>query len=100
MGPGDHRGGPRRIGDVVPAARPARLVRDLRRPSFPPARGQDLSQQELAERFRALRDQIRYAVEQTNREFARLFRDAVAGQVASETEIDAEIRDIEQLVTG
>ena len=39
------------------------------------------------------------SLEQTNAEFARLFRTAVAGQMVSETDIDAEIRDIERLVT-
>ena len=40
------------------------------------------------------------SLEQTNQEFARLFRAAVAGQVASDEEIDAEIRDIERLLGG
>ena len=67
---------------------------------FPAAGCEGLTQQALAERFRSSRDQIRYALEQTNQEFARLFRAAVAGQVASDAEIDAEIRDIERLVGG
>jgi RNA polymerase sigma factor (sigma-70 family) len=67
---------------------------------FPAAGCEALTQQALAERFRSSRDQIRYALEQTNQEFARLFRAAVAGQVASDAEIDAEIRDIERLVAG
>ena len=65
---------------------------------FPTAGCEGLTQQALAERYRSSRDQIRYALEQTNQEFARLFRAAVAGQVASDEEIDAEIRDIERLV--
>jgi RNA polymerase sigma factor (sigma-70 family) len=67
---------------------------------FPAAGREGLSQQALAERFRSSRDQIRYALEQTNQEFARLFRAAVAGQVACDEEIDAEIRDIERLLGG
>ena len=67
---------------------------------FPAAGCAGLSQHTLAERFRSSRDQIRYALEQTNQEFARLFRAAVAGQVACDAEIDAEIRGIERLVGG
>ena len=67
---------------------------------FPPPGCEGLAQQSLAERFRSSRDQVRYALEQTAAEFARLFRAAVAGQVACEAEIDAEIRDIERLVGG
>lgn len=53
----------------------------------------------LAERFRCSVDQVRYALGQTNEQFARLLRAAVGNQVASEEEIDAEIRDIERLVS-
>ncbi|MEI8372861.1 MAG: hypothetical protein WCJ35_08510 [Planctomycetota bacterium] len=67
---------------------------------FPAAGCEGLTQHALAERFRSSRDQIRYALEQTNQEFARLFREAVASQVASDEEIDAEIRDIERLLGG
>ena len=82
----------------MPAAGAARLVPTSPPIIFPRRGCEGLTQQALAERFRLLRDQIRYALEQTNQEFARLFRAAVAGQVASDEEIDAEIRDIERLV--
>jgi RNA polymerase sigma factor (sigma-70 family) len=65
---------------------------------FPPPGSKGDSQHELAERFRCSRDQIRYAVEQTNEQFAQLLRETVADQVGSEAEIEGEIREIEQLV--
>jgi len=66
---------------------------------FPPSEHQRETQDHLAARFQCSRDQIRYAIEQTNNQFINLFRTAVAEQVGSPADIDAEIQEIEQLLS-
>jgi hypothetical protein len=58
------------------------------------------TQQALADRYRCSRDQIKYALEQTREEFVRLMRITVADQVSSPSDLDAEIREIEQLLAS
>ncbi len=65
---------------------------------FPPSVDKHPSQEELAHRFGCSRDQVRYAIEQTDRQFARLFRAAVREQVDSEEHVEMEIREIEKLL--
>ncbi len=65
---------------------------------FPPSPHEHPTQEVLAQRFRCSRDQVRYAVEQTNEQFACLFRAAVAEQVGSEKDVEAEIHEIEKLL--
>ncbi len=62
---------------------------------FPPPGEGRMSQEDLAARLRCSRDQLRYALQQT----ASLFRAAIVSQVTSDDEVDAEIRDIEQLLS-
>ncbi len=62
--------------------------------NFTDPQSQRLSQQELAERFGLTRDQVRYALEMVQKRFAHLLRQAVAGQVGSEEEVNDEIREL------
>jgi len=67
---------------------------------FPRAGAARATQQALAERFHLTRDQVRYALEEVNRQFARLLRAEVADQVDSPAELDAEIAELQQLLAG
>ena len=57
-----------------------------------------ISQTALAEQLGITRDQVRYALEQTNERFIELLRAAVADQVDAEIEIDDELRELEELL--
>ncbi|HEX3658581.1 MAG TPA: sigma factor [Pirellulales bacterium] len=59
-----------------------------------------LSQQALAEQLRLTRDQVRYGLEEVNRQFVELLRAEVAGQVGSDENLDTEIRELERLLTA
>lgn len=65
---------------------------------FPPPGVAAAAQQNLAERFRISRDQIRYCLEMTSNEFASLLRKEVADQVGSQDEVDAELSDLLRLL--
>jgi DNA-directed RNA polymerase specialized sigma24 family protein len=58
------------------------------------------TQQALADRLRISRDQVRYGMEETTRQFAEFLRAEVAEQVESSGEIDDEIRELETLIGG
>ena len=65
---------------------------------FPPAGAPRVTQQALAQRFRLTRDQVRYALEEVNRQFGELLRAEVADQIDSPAELDAEIGELERLL--
>ena len=65
---------------------------------FPPDDAPIPSQEQLAHDHRCSRDQVRYAVDQTNRQFAIFLRAALADQVGSEDEIDAELAELMELL--
>jgi hypothetical protein len=65
---------------------------------FPATETEKPNQNAIAAACRCSRDQVRYALERTDEQFARLFRAAVAAQVRGEEEVEAEIREIEQLL--
>jgi len=65
---------------------------------FPPPGERPPTQEALAERFRVTRDQVRYALEETNRQFIKLLRAEVADQVGSEGDVEAEIRELDALL--
>ncbi len=56
------------------------------------------TQQELAEQLRVSRDQVRYGLEEANRQFVELLRAEVAEQIGSEEDLDTEIRELESLL--
>src|SRR5262249_45651192 len=56
------------------------------------------TQEALAHRFGLTRDQVRYALEQTAEWFATLLRAELRDQVATEEDIDAEIRELMELL--
>lgn len=66
---------------------------------FPAPGTRRVSQQALARRRQLSRDQVRYALDQTNRQFVELLRAEVTDQVGSNDEIDAEITDLERLLS-
>jgi hypothetical protein len=53
-----------------------------------------VSQQQLGERFGLTRDQVRYALEITEKRFAHLLREEVRDQVGTEAEVGEEVRDL------
>jgi hypothetical protein len=57
-----------------------------------------VSQQALAERLNLTRDQIRYALAETKREFSQILYAEVSELVASPAEIEAEIKALLQLL--
>jgi RNA polymerase sigma-70 factor (ECF subfamily) len=57
------------------------------------------SQEALGERMHLSRDQIRYGLEQADRQFRELLRGEVADQVGCEAEIDEEIRELRRLLS-
>lgn len=65
---------------------------------FPPADAPRLTQQAMARRFHLSRDQIRYALEQTSRQFAELLRAEVSGQVDSDVNLESEVRELLKLL--
>ncbi len=65
---------------------------------FPTAGQTQLSQQALADRLRLSRDQVRYGLEEADRQFRCLLRAEVSGQVKSEADTDKEIEDLYRLV--
>jgi len=66
---------------------------------FPPPGTTRITQQELADRFRLTRDQVRYAIEEVNRQFIALLRAEVGEQVHSEAETDSEIGELQHLLS-
>ena len=66
--------------------------------NFPQDESQRVTQQGLAERLHVSRDQVRYGLEQTERQFVELLRAEVADQVGSTADIDQEIRDLQNLL--
>jgi hypothetical protein len=65
---------------------------------LPAAGAPRLTKQALADRLHLTRDQVRYALEAVNRQFVDLLRAEVAGQAATEEDIDTEIRELEALL--
>lgn len=56
------------------------------------------TQQALADRLQISRDQVRYGIEETNRQFAEFLRAEVADQVESPGDVDTELRELEELI--
>jgi RNA polymerase sigma-70 factor (ECF subfamily) len=65
---------------------------------FPPPGAIRPTQQEIAARFHLSRDQVRYALEETNGEFVTRLRAEVIEQVGSAAEIDGEIAEFAKLL--
>lgn len=66
---------------------------------FSPPHQKKMNKQTLADRFGLSRDQIRYAIEQVNEQFATSLRQEVADQVDNDADIDAEIGELEALIS-
>jgi RNA polymerase sigma-70 factor (ECF subfamily) len=67
---------------------------------FPPPGSARVTQNALADRFRLTRDQVRYALEEVNRQFIEFLRSEVGRQVDSPAELEAEIDDLQRLLGG
>jgi RNA polymerase sigma factor (sigma-70 family) len=65
---------------------------------FPPPGAARLSQQAIAVRCRLSRDQVRYALDETNRQFVGLLRQELADQVDSPEELEQEIAELSSLL--
>ena len=65
---------------------------------FPPLGTPTLSQTALAEKMGVSRDQVRYALEQTNQQFIEILRAEVASQVDSDANVDGELQQLEELL--
>lgn len=65
---------------------------------FPAPGGPRISQQALAEQLHLTRDQVRYGLEEVNRQFVELLRAEVADQTGSDEDLDTEIRELESLL--
>jgi RNA polymerase sigma-70 factor (ECF subfamily) len=57
-----------------------------------------VTQQDLAKKFNLSRDQIRYGLDQTKRQFVELLRSELAEQVDPSADLEEEIRDLERLL--
>jgi DNA-directed RNA polymerase specialized sigma24 family protein len=64
-------------------------------PGSPP-----VTQQALADQLHLTRDRVRYGLEEVNRKFVEFLRAEVAEQVGPTDDLDAEIREIESLLTA
>ncbi len=67
---------------------------------LPAAGSPRITQQALAERLRLSRDQVRYGLEEVNRQFVELLRAEVAEQVTDAVDVDTEIQELEALLGG
>ncbi len=56
------------------------------------------TQQALADQLHLTRDQVRYGLEEVNRQFVALFRAEVAEQVGPDEDLDTEIRELQSLL--
>jgi RNA polymerase sigma factor (sigma-70 family) len=65
---------------------------------LPAAGSPRISQQTLADQLHLSRDQVRYGLEEVNRQFVELLRAEVAEQIGSGEDLDTEIRDLESLL--
>jgi len=65
---------------------------------FPAPGSARATQHALADRFHLTRDQIRYALEEVDRQFIQLLRGEVSQQVDTPLELDCEIRDLQELL--
>jgi RNA polymerase sigma factor (sigma-70 family) len=65
---------------------------------FQPPGSPKLSQMALAGQMGVSRDQVRYALEQTNQQFIEFLRAEVAGQVDSDSHVDEELQQLEELL--
>ena len=65
---------------------------------FPEPGKPRIAQQALADHLHLTRDQIRYGLEEVNRQFIELLRAEVADQVGPGGDLDAEIRELESLL--
>ena len=59
-----------------------------------------VSQHALADRLHMTRDQVRYGLEEANRQFVEFLRAEVSDQAGTAEEIETEIRDLEELLVG
>lgn len=66
---------------------------------FPSSTSERITQQFLAERYHVSRDQIRYALQETESRFAALLRAEVAEQVESADDLAAEIQELQALLS-
>ncbi len=65
---------------------------------FPSPGGPRITQQALADQLHLTRDQVRYGLEEVNRQFVELFRAEVAEQVGEGVDLDTEIRELQSLL--
>jgi hypothetical protein len=65
---------------------------------FPSPGGPRITQQALADQLRMTRDQVRYGLEEVNRQFVELLRAEVAEQIGPDEDLDTEIRELESLL--
>lgn len=66
---------------------------------FPAPGSPPITQQALADQLRLTRDQVRYGLEEVNRQFVELLRAEVAEQAGPDDDLDSEIRELESLLT-
>lgn len=67
---------------------------------FPAPGHPRITQQALAERLEVTRDQVRYGLQEVNRQFIEFLRAEVADQLGPEDDLDTEIRELEALLSG
>jgi RNA polymerase sigma-70 factor (ECF subfamily) len=65
---------------------------------FPSPGGPRITQQALADQLHLTRDQVRYGLEEVNRQFVALLRAEVADQVGEGVDLDTEIRELQSLL--
>ena len=66
---------------------------------FPEPGDLRVTQQELASRLRVSRDQVRYGLEEVNRQFTGLLRTEVGDQIGPDDDLDVEIHELQALLS-